>query len=423
MLPIDTRLGQLEIFEVYEYMDGPRLFAARNNIGTMFLVFWCDELENATGWLYLPISEAKLSRLRRKKLSLNAAFTEPETDYYLVYTGIPPQPDSAEFVSSNDIDVDYFPPEDYYIEYVDVVNIQTDGWSFETILSGAKTSAEGLSQFIGRFRELTEDIMRRLAGRKLHLYPQSATTGSIRIKFSADSNDEAIESLKIVNQLFQSNSKEEFQKYIIENRINTSQLQDFLSSILRNNISVEIVPKLASDGDGFKLPVEIIEQFMGYLNDIDNIIVDSIKIPQANDIDKVLEVLKMMNDGKPLIHENVDGITSERQVRYYTDAAFAYGLATKDRQLTAAGHFVISHDDKEIQYKILADRFESTDFGWAWMKWAKVKYMTDLDPETAADFIKTSVPGLSEDTAGRRSSTLKKWLTKLQPHHRKYEPE
>jgi hypothetical protein len=91
---------------------------------------------------------------------------------------------------------------------------------------------------------------------------------------------------------------------------------------------------------------------------------------------------------------------------------------------TIAGHFICSHSDKKNhQYEILADRFESTDFGWAWMTWAGVKYITELDPNTAADFLISSVPGLNKVTAKRRASTLVKWLTTLKPYHRKYKSE
>lgn len=128
MLPLKTSLGELEIFEIYEYMDGPRLFAARNNIGTMYLVYWFDEQIDATGWLYLPISEAKLKELRRKKITLNEAFKKPETNYYKVYTCIPPKADIADPVAPDAIDPLFFPPPGFYIEYVDVVNEKTDGW-------------------------------------------------------------------------------------------------------------------------------------------------------------------------------------------------------------------------------------------------------------------------------------------------------
>lgn len=423
MLPINTILGQLTIFEIYEYLDGPRLFAARNNIGTMFLVFWFDEEEDATGWLYLPISEAKLNKLRRKEIALHEAFRKPETGYYLVYIGVPPRKDSAKLVNSDGIDADFFPPENYYIEYVDVVNEKTDGWSFETILHGKKPLAENLSQFIEPFRKLIEGIMKSLTGSTLHLYTQSVLPGSIKIRFSSDSNRDAIESFKIIEQLLRSNSDEEFRQQLKDRRINPSQLQDFLASVLSKKLDVEIVPKLASDGEAFKLPIERIQQCIRYLNNMNYIAVDSIKIPQANDIDKMLKVLRMMDEGIPLTPENIGGLTALRQVQYYTTAAYAYGLATLDEQLTAAGHFLVSHSDKVSQYQILADRFESTDFGWAWMKWAQVQSMTDLDPMTAADFLIASVPELSEVTAKRRASTLRKWLTELQPYHRKYKSE
>lgn len=122
-LPLNTILGELVIFEIYEYLDGPRLFAVRNNIGTIYLVYWFDEKEDATGWLYLPISETKLNELRRKTMTLNTAFNEPETDYYIVYTGIHPEKDTADPVAPNRIDTDIFPPEGYYIEHVDVVKL------------------------------------------------------------------------------------------------------------------------------------------------------------------------------------------------------------------------------------------------------------------------------------------------------------
>lgn len=423
MLPKGTLLGQLEIFEVYEYMDGPKLFATRNNIGTIYLVFWFDEVEDASGWLYLPLSEAKLSKLRRKELSLYAAFSEPETNYYIVYTGVPPRMDSAEPIARTQIDTEYFPPEDFFIEYVTVINEQTDEWSFETILDGINHSAESISQFIGRFRELVESIMNNRNQRTLRLYAKGAVPSSIRIKFNSDDNNEAIEALRIVNELLLAQNEDEFRLRLSRHKVDPTELHDLFSSVLRNKLDVTIAPKLASDGTAFTFPTDRVEQCLEYLKSVNFITVDSIKVPQANDIDKVIEVLGLMDAGTPLAPDSIKDLTTDRQIRYYTDAAYAYGLATKDRQLTSAGHFVISHTNKESQYQILADRFESTDFGWAWMKWAGVEYMTDLDPDTAADFLIASASSLSEVTARRRASTLRHWLTKLQPFHRRYESE
>ena len=121
------------------------------------------------------------------------------------------------------------------------------------------------------------------------------------------------------------------------------------------------------------------------------IAIDSIKILQANDIGKVLDVVKMIGEGTLLIPENIDGLTTERQVQYYKSAAYALGLATKDNRLTPAGYFINS-----------------------------LQYMTELKPETAKKFLTGSVPDLNKITAKRRASTLAKWLTELQPYHRKY---
>jgi hypothetical protein len=284
-------------------------------------------------------------------------------------------------------------------------------------------SADVVSQFIGRLSELVENVMENFTDGNVRLYPQSALPGSIRIKFSADSHSDAIRSLRIIEQLVESNDEGEFRHQLRELKVDPSQLKDFLTSISSNQLDVEITPKLASDGETIKLLSEHVDRCIEYLADVNYIVIDSIKIPQANDIDKVLVVVKMINDGTPLTPANIGGLTAERQVKYYTDAAYALGLTNREKQLTAAGHFIISQAERVDQYQILADRFESTDFGWGWMKWAGVKYMTELDPKSAAAFIIASVPALSQVTARRRASTLEQWLIKLKPYHRRYVSE
>lgn len=424
MLPQKTILGQLEIFEVYEYLDGPRLFAVKNNIGSIYLVYWFDEQEEETGWLYLPISEEKLNQLRRKEISLNEAYRHPETFYIIAYTKIPPQIDTAELVLPLAINKEFFPPDGYYIEYVDVVDEQND-WLFETILRGERRSTEIVAQFLQRFRELTEAIINVVAGTKpqnpdLQIYPLSALPGSLKIKFSADNNDATVEALKIISQIIQINNKEELRSYLNQHRIDSVQLREFLSSIARNTLDVEIMPKLAADGGAIDLPLDLVRQCIQHLNEISNIIIASISVPQADDIDKVIRAVEVIREGIPLIPENIQGLTTPRQVKYYTDAARSLGLISEDTKLTSAGEFLLASSDRERQYQVLADRFDSTDFGWAWLKWAGVGDMTELEPETAERFILDSVPALGPTTAHRRASTLRQWLQKLRVYHRKY---
>lgn len=422
MTPEKTILGELTILEVYEYLDGPRFFAAKNNVGVIFLVYWCEEERDKTGWLYLQISEAKLSDLRRKKLTIHAAFKKPETIMYLVYTKIRPEQDSVEMVSASTVNEAFIPPDGFYIEYVDVLHEENE-WVFETILN-KNISAEAVSEFIARLQDILENIKKSLDldgsdKKPLKIFPRSALAGSIKIKFDASDTSAANNSLAIINDLISCEDKEEIKTKLIKHGVDSSQLKEFLSTITRNKLDVEIAPKLSSYGKLFKLPIKKIEELITMLDGISHLSVPSIKIPQANDIDKVFDIIKLIAQGKPLIPINFHEI-SERQVKYYTDAAYALDLITRDNRLTTAGQFINSRSDKKEQYEILADRFASTEFGWAWMSWANVQYMTELDPNSAKNFLR-NIPNISEKTAHRRASTLRKWLTELQQYHRKYQ--
>lgn len=116
VLPENTCLGKLQLIEVYEYLDGARLFLTKNKTGFTFLVYWCDEKVNATGWLYLPISRTRLTQLKQREMMLNAAFKAPETNYYyLAYTGHENGKDTAKMIYPAKLDPDFIPPKGYYL--------------------------------------------------------------------------------------------------------------------------------------------------------------------------------------------------------------------------------------------------------------------------------------------------------------------
>jgi len=78
MLPRNTTLGPLEVLEMYEYYDGPRLFAAENAAGHKYLCVWLGDKGAEERWLYAPVSESRLRSLRAGTFELRRAFTEPE---------------------------------------------------------------------------------------------------------------------------------------------------------------------------------------------------------------------------------------------------------------------------------------------------------------------------------------------------------
>jgi hypothetical protein len=68
----------LEITEVFDVFDFPRLFLASNRFGSRFLVLSVAEEASELVWLYLPVSEERLADLKECRLSLRTAFVEAE---------------------------------------------------------------------------------------------------------------------------------------------------------------------------------------------------------------------------------------------------------------------------------------------------------------------------------------------------------
>jgi hypothetical protein len=84
LIPTDTALGHLEIGEVYDLYDFPRLFTVANRVGTEYLVLSVEEAPNCLSWLYLPISRERKTELTSGRTSLRTAFEEPESQVLLL---------------------------------------------------------------------------------------------------------------------------------------------------------------------------------------------------------------------------------------------------------------------------------------------------------------------------------------------------
>src|SRR5262245_23404100 len=73
-----TSIGSLKVLEIYEYYDGPRLFASINDTGSLFLVLWIRSTE-ATGEYYVqPMSLHRFREVREGAISLHDAFIRGE---------------------------------------------------------------------------------------------------------------------------------------------------------------------------------------------------------------------------------------------------------------------------------------------------------------------------------------------------------
>ena len=79
-LPIDTPLGTLEFRAIYGYFDGPYFFSAQNRLGQTFIAVALGRAKGADGFLFVPISGARLLAVEAETISAYSAFAEPEED-------------------------------------------------------------------------------------------------------------------------------------------------------------------------------------------------------------------------------------------------------------------------------------------------------------------------------------------------------
>src|SRR3990172_2296265 len=77
-------LGRLELIEVYEEYDGPRLFSCRNSSGQIYLAIWVEKKSDKDIWIYLPISAKRFTSIRSGDIDLREAFLTAEDGYIFI---------------------------------------------------------------------------------------------------------------------------------------------------------------------------------------------------------------------------------------------------------------------------------------------------------------------------------------------------
>ncbi|HBC3486402.1 TPA: hypothetical protein KDY96_003252 [Vibrio parahaemolyticus] len=428
ILPRETMLGNLEYYEIYDDFDGPKCFSAKNNLGQLFLVYWHGtyRTEKMTSWLFSPISPKRLDALRRQEFSIRSVYTDAEQCVYLVKNGFDGKNSQLQIIDSKDLEQYNLPPDSFYIEpdEIEVCAPEAD-WNFELRIakksSGSPDSSmvtkiiDALSAIVG---SLMDDESREIP----KLYPLTAAHGSFEVKLGTNNHLKSSVAIEQLASLLEDSS--DLDSKLKDVGLDPYRLKDLLDIANQYNLKLELKPKTY---DVLKNNISIDHKNMGVL--IDSLqsstttFIDSGKVPQANDLDRVIEIVCRIVGGEKIRHENIDGLSSQRQVQYHTDAAYCLGLLNKNLSVTSAARFLAAVENKEIQYKFLADRFESSEFGWAWMKWSQVNRMSELDEGTARDFISECVKGLNETTSKRRASTLATWLVKLKGYSRNYEHE
>lgn len=151
---------------------------------------------------------------------------------------------------------------------------------------------------------------------------------------------------------------------------------------------------------------------------------DSRAVPQVDNLSGMIQVVEILAAGRELSAEELEVSPAHkgRAVGYVKQAARVLHLIDDSGALTSEGAALAGLPSEGKRVKLFTQLFESSLVGRAWMAWAKVTSVLDLDPETANEFLRAKK--LKPSMITRRGRTLRRWVTdlqagKLQPlHHR-----
>jgi len=145
-------------------------------------------------------------------------------------------------------------------------------------------------------------------------------------------------------------------------------------------------------------------------------------VPQANILELVIDFawLLIQYPSSPLtvrqqflkVHE-----ITYRSFSYYRRSAEILGLADEREQPTTACYMLNRSLTHEKKIRFLAYQFISSQVGSAWFKWQNVNDLSEIQSDTATDFLLAVCPSLSEITVQRRAQTLKSWVRIFQQNY------
>lgn len=427
VLPRDTYLGQLRFFEIYDDFYGPKCFSVKDELDHLHLVYWGGDYDDhtCTKWVYAPVSTAILDELLREERTFHSVFQKSK-QLKIVSTfdesrGLPTSIEELTELNCASVNL---PPEGFSIDFEEIQSIAPESnWDFNLRIakrSGHNTPSDGaVSNVLSAFGDMIKLLMKDERNKKPGIYPLSAQYGSFDVKLGSSNQDRAAVAIELLESILADENT--ILDKLEELEVDPYRLKNLLDVVNLDSLELTLRSKTS---DTLKKPIRIssvsLLPIIKKLEESTKVFIDSNKVPQANCLDRVITIVKQRLNGGELKHELIEGITSDRQVDYHTHAAKCLGLLNPNNTVTTAGRVLLQKNNDIAKYQYLADRFESSDFGWTWMKWAEVTSIVELDPATAEQFVKERVKGLRRTSIARRSSCLASWVIILKKFHRGY---
>lgn len=105
----------LRPLEIFDYFDGPRFYSCVSKSGQLYLVFWVDETENASSWLYVQVSQERYADLKAGNIAIREAFLQSEEGYVFFITVNKTQELEITPLYGCEIPSDYLPESDDFL--------------------------------------------------------------------------------------------------------------------------------------------------------------------------------------------------------------------------------------------------------------------------------------------------------------------
>ncbi|EOX3952405.1 DUF6575 domain-containing protein [Vibrio alginolyticus] len=406
----EKSLGTIEINKVYEEYDGPKLFSVVNALGLYFLVYWIDELEDGDVWLYLPMSAKRLESLETGSRLLRDAFLYPEENsIFKIFTSFDGDNHKIEILAAEDIPEEDLPPCDFRIEDVESEEVEKPTLSVNHEIHISRPSRRGtiqlnsISKVLDGWSSLYGEFVRTI-NLKDRLIPVDARPGSFTLRLESNHFEQVA---PVIDDFFDvMASSDDIHLTFIEKGIDVEVVKGFLSLIVDSSYDFKVTP-LGEFGSQHFLSKVNAERILNEIKTSELTYLSSLKVPQADDLYRVFSVV----DAKACF-EDVNEYTlkiTPRQVAYYLHAARTLGYLNQSNQPTSAAmqFNMLSLEEKR---QSAAMRFQSSDCGWAWIKWSSGKTLLDVEDDSGYQFLLDCVPSLNSNTAKRRSKTLNCWL-------------
>ena len=432
-LPQSTSLGRLQLLETYDYYDGPRLFSARNAVGTTFFVLWADTTTEEDTWLYAPVSMERLADLREGALTIRDGFLRPEDGVvYKVQQAKQTGASRVDPIGVTEIPLDCLPPEDDSISIpsipslVDNQSIQDESeaadWTRRRALQQIKISRRSghlppalstVTTILDSWVRLFEAVFHH-QGSRAELLPVRAVPGSFVVDLAISDPAAAGAAFRQLVELFRrrlpSGALEEM---IAEGNIPPSSYKDLLDAVCIGDVEVRVTMSAGrSEGEIVLEPVRS-KMLQRHAAKAARSRLQSDQIPQADEVRRVFRVLELASKGQEITDEQLEVVP--RQVAYYKHAGRVLGYLDESNEPTSAGLQLIrlNADQRLIS---AAMHYEGADCGSTWVAWSEVNSLAEVDPASAEEFL-MDVSDLSKSTAFRRAKTLRSWLQAVLPYH------